>query len=314
MAAGQGGAGSQLHRLKPVLAPAVCWAARPDGRTRRRQCRTRRAENTRISGAPPNWAASNCYARYVEQRFAPHVHSSFALVIIEQGAQRFRHRGGEHLAPLGSMVLINPDEVHTGSKAHDAGWLYRGYYPEMEQIDGILDELEIHHGGVPRFAAAVIHDQPLARAFVHLHRLLAEHAGSLETQTRWRETMLALFRRHARLPEAPKAGQEPLAGGPRPRTAGGAVARSAFAGGTGGGGQSVPFHFARSSVAPPACRPTPGSTGAAWSRPGHAQERPGAAGGGPELGFADQSHLGRQFKQAYGVAPGEYRSACARSS
>lgn len=89
------------------------------------------------------------HARYVEQRFAPHVHSSFALVIIEQGAQRFRHRGGEHLAPLGSMVLINPDEVHTGSKAHDAGWLYRGYYPEMEQIDGILDELEIHHGGVP---------------------------------------------------------------------------------------------------------------------------------------------------------------------
>ena len=69
------------------------------------------------------------HARYVEQRFAPHVHSSFALVIIEQGAQRFRHRGGEHLAPLGSMVLINPDEVHTGSKAHDAGWLYRGYYP-----------------------------------------------------------------------------------------------------------------------------------------------------------------------------------------
>ncbi|MBF3042818.1 AraC family transcriptional regulator, partial [Pseudomonas aeruginosa] len=151
------------------------------------------------------------HARYVEQRFAPHVHSSFALVIIEQGAQRFRHRGGEHLAPLGSMVLINPDEVHTGSKAHDAGWLYRGYYPEMEQIDGILDELEIHHGGVPRFADSVIHDQPLARAFVHLHRLLAEHAGSLETQTRWRETMLALFRRHARLPEAPKAGQEPLA-------------------------------------------------------------------------------------------------------
>ncbi len=114
------------------------------------------------------------HARYVEQRFAPHVHSSFALVIIEQGAQRFRHRGGEHLAPLGSMVLINPDEVHTGSKAHDAGWLYRGYYPEMEQIDGILDELEIHHGGVPRFADSVIHDQPLARAFVHLHRLLAE--------------------------------------------------------------------------------------------------------------------------------------------
>jgi AraC-like DNA-binding protein len=29
-----------------------------------------------------------------------------------------------------------------------------------------------------------------------------------------------------------------------------------------------------------------------------------------QLGYADQSHLSRQFKQAYGVAPGEYRRAC----
>jgi AraC-like DNA-binding protein len=28
-----------------------------------------------------------------------------------------------------------------------------------------------------------------------------------------------------------------------------------------------------------------------------------------QLGFADQSHLSRQFKQAYGVAPGQYRQA-----
>jgi AraC-like DNA-binding protein len=29
-----------------------------------------------------------------------------------------------------------------------------------------------------------------------------------------------------------------------------------------------------------------------------------------QLGFADQSHLSRQFKQTYGVGPGEYRKAC----
>ena len=61
--------------------------------------------------------------------------------------------------------------------------------------------------------------------------------------------------------------------------------------------------------------PTPGS-GSAAAEQARALLKSGRA---PlevalELGFADQSHLGRQFKQAYGVAPGEYRSACARSS
>ncbi|MGA4817342.1 helix-turn-helix domain-containing protein [Pseudomonas aeruginosa] len=57
-----------------------------------------------------------------------------------------------------------------------------------------------------------------------------------------------------------------------------------------------PFHFARSSVAPPACRPTPGS-GQRRLEQARALLKSGRA---PlevalELGFADQSHLGRQF-------------------
>jgi AraC-like DNA-binding protein len=32
-----------------------------------------------------------------------------------------------------------------------------------------------------------------------------------------------------------------------------------------------------------------------------------------QLGFADQSHLSRQFKKVYGVGPGAYRLASANS-
>lgn len=213
------------------------------------------------------------------------------------------------------MVLINPDEVHTGSKAHDAGWLYRGYYPEMEQIDGILDELEIHHGGVPRFADSVIHDQPLARAFVHLHRLLAEHAGSLETRP-------AGARRCSPCSVATPACQ-------KRRRPGRSRWRWPVPANCWRRGCSIRLRWRNwrrrsicprsilpgSSVAPPACRPTPGfrqrrlEQARALLKSGRAPLEVAL-----ELGFADQSHLGRQFKQAYGVAPGEYRSACARSS
>ena len=73
-------------------------------------------------------------ARYIEHRFVPHVHDGFVIGMIMDGAQRYRYRGAEHLASTGTLVLINPDEVHNGHKGHDAGWRYRAFYPDNEQI------------------------------------------------------------------------------------------------------------------------------------------------------------------------------------
>src|SRR5690349_13863238 len=66
-------------------------------------------------------------ARYIEQRFVPHVHDGFVIGIIMAGAQRYRYRGAEHLAGSGTLVLINPDELHTGHKGTEDGWLYRAF-------------------------------------------------------------------------------------------------------------------------------------------------------------------------------------------
>ena len=131
------------------------------------------------------------HARYFQQRFAPHVHEGYVFTVIESGAQRFWHRGSEHLAPVGSMVLINPDELHTGATAHEAGWRYRGFYPEHERVTGVLDELELGRHGMPRFKDSVIQDQALAQAFSQLHQLSEAGASALEQQTAWRQAVLA---------------------------------------------------------------------------------------------------------------------------
>lgn len=251
------------------------------------------------------------HAHYIEQRFAPHVHEGFVFTVIEQGAQSFRHRGSDHLAPAGSMVLINPDELHTGSRAHEQGWRYRGFYPDNHLMVGVLAELGLDTGGLPSFADSVLHDPPLHRMFAELHRLLDSRASALQQQTAWREAILTLFQRHARLPSPQAPGREPqvvarakellsscLAAPPSLEQLARAVNLS-------------PFHLAR------VFRRATGLPPHAWLMQRRLERARGLLKDGcaplsvaMQLGFADQSHLSRQFKQTYGVGPGAYRKAC----
>ncbi|OLU32373.1 AraC family transcriptional regulator [Pseudomonas sp. PA27(2017)] len=252
-------------------------------------------------------------ARYIKQRFTPHVHEGFVFTVIEHGAQRFRHRGAEHLAPVGSMVLINPDEVHTGSSAHEQGWLYRAFYPAPAQVNGVLDELGLAHRGLPSFAASVLQDVELHRAFGQLHRLLDSDASVLQQQTAWRETLLMLFQRHAGVRQAAVAGLEPRAVSLAKELLAARLGEPPSLEELAAAVNLSPFHFAR------VFRRATGLPPHAWLQQRRLEQarallRDGCA---PlsvalQLGFADQSHLTRQFKQVYGVGPGEYRNACHR--
>lgn len=137
-------------------------------------------EQTHLWQAPALGDVEMLHARYVQQRFAPHVHEGYVFTVIESGAQRFWHRGSEHLAPVGSMVLINPDELHTGATAHEAGWRYRGFYPDHERVTGVLEELELGRHGMRSFKASVIQDPALAVAFSQLHQLSEAGASALQ--------------------------------------------------------------------------------------------------------------------------------------
>jgi AraC-like DNA-binding protein len=80
-------------------------------------------ESVRFWQTPPLAGVELLSARYIEHRFAPHVHDGYVIGMIMAGAQRYRYRGAEHLAASGSLVLINPDELHTGHKGTPHTWL-----------------------------------------------------------------------------------------------------------------------------------------------------------------------------------------------
>ncbi|EJM70558.1 DNA-binding domain-containing protein, AraC-type [Pseudomonas sp. GM49] len=259
---------------------------------------------------PPLAGVELLSARYIDHRFAPHVHDGYVIGMIMAGAQRYRYRGAEHLAGSGTLVLINPDELHTGHKGTEDGWLYRAFYPDSGQITSLLAELELPTLHLPAFGATLYRDQDLVNGFCQLHRLLESPATALQQQTVWRELVLSLLQRHAAVPEADRPGKEhravslakellhaQLAAPPSLEALAAAVNLS-------------PFHFAR------VFRRATGMPPHTWLMQQRIARARALLQSGclplevaTQLGFADQSHLSRQFKQVYGVGPGAYRSA-----
>ncbi|RPH20799.1 AraC family transcriptional regulator [Buttiauxella warmboldiae] len=77
------------------------------------------------------------HAHISRYAFEPHTHEAFGIGTVTQGAERFRYRGVQHLAARDSLVLMNPDELHTGEAATEGGWQYRMIYLEPDLLTSV---------------------------------------------------------------------------------------------------------------------------------------------------------------------------------
>lgn len=111
-------------------------------------------------------------AEYHEHTFAPHWHEAYAIPVIEDGAESYRYRGAQYVAEAGTVPIIHPGELHTGSRAVDEGWRYRVMYVPIDYLRGLADEIAGRTQPLPWFGSEVIRDADLARRLSHAHRLL----------------------------------------------------------------------------------------------------------------------------------------------
>ncbi len=142
-------------------------------------------------------------AHIIRHAFEPHTHEAFGLGAIEAGAERFRYRGAEHLAPSGSMVLMNPDELHTGRAETAAGWRYRMVYIDPDVVARVTGEPGWW------FDTAVQNTPVRAQRVTALLNVLWQAQEPLAFDSAL-STLLDEFRPHARVPRAAR-----LEGAPR---------------------------------------------------------------------------------------------------
>jgi len=118
-------------------------------------------------------------ARFVRQAFARHTHEVFTIGVVWQGAAEFWNRGAEHVAPGGSVMMINADEVNTGHPFAEEGYVHLVLYPSAEQLRAVAEQVTGKSMTTPYFSQSVATAPEVARQLTAAHRVLADPAASL---------------------------------------------------------------------------------------------------------------------------------------
>ncbi|MER7401013.1 AraC family transcriptional regulator [Streptomyces sp. NPDC000070] len=244
-------------------------------------------------------------AQFDRHIYAPHAHHEFTIGVTVGGSEVIAYRGGRIHSCPGSIVVLEPGEMHTGGPADCEGYAYQALYAEPSLLtDGTL-------GGTPHFRDPVLHDPELATALRAAHTDISACPDPLEAESRLPWLLTALARRHstARASEDTVPGAGHIARAVRDRLADELLEPPSLA------DLATDLGLSRYQLLR-AFRTTMGVPPYAWL----AQHRVARARGLLEtglrpaevaglVGFADQAHLTRWFRRVLGVTPAAYRNS-----
>ena len=252
-------------------------------------------------------------AHFRGHAYDPHFHDSYLVGITEQGVQQFNCRRTRHHSTPGKTFLLEPGDIHDGDAPTEDGFTYRMLYLDPQwlerELGALFEDAPLNHQ--LSVAQPLIADPRLARAtslaFETLHggelKIVRQTAldGLLERLTshlHWRQR----YGEDPRLPLVAQKARDYLHAhahldiGLDQLAAVSGVDR---------------FRLTRAFKAAYGLAPHAYLVQLRLSK----ARRLLASGAQPvavamELGFADQSHLGRWFVRAYGLTPAMYRKRC----
>jgi AraC-like DNA-binding protein len=272
---------------------------------------TRFRDNARYWRTPLLPGADLLTAEYHDHEFTPHWHDAYTIPVIEAGAETYRYQGSHYVAEAGSVPVINPGEVHTGSRAIDEGWRYRVLYAPVDFIHALAEDIAGRAQPLPWFDADVIRDPDLAVRLARAHRLLESNDDPLAAETAMLDALSTLLVRYGRTradsPPSPAA--DTRVATMKEQLTGDLAAPLKLAELADAVGLS-PFHaarlFTRATGLPPH----------AWRNQIRLQRSLAPLRAGASVtdvaaasGFTDQSHFTRHFRRMFGVPPGRWQSS-----
>jgi AraC-like DNA-binding protein len=243
--------------------------------------------------------------------YAPHSHATLSLGAVDGGRSVFSRDGQRQRLARGDVVLIPAGEVHSCNPENDGRWSYQMLYLDEDWVRGVVGE----SNQTSAFDAVVLTRLPADAAPRQVHARLTRLNACLFGNASLADKEAALLLFVGDLFASVKARAEHAKPGP-----GAARLRRVQALIEARCGESLTlgemaaeaamsrYHFVR------AFSRAVGMTPHAWQLDLRIQRARGLleqgmtlADAALQLGFADQSHFQRAFKQRVAATPGEYR-------
>ncbi|BDY04950.1 AraC family transcriptional regulator [Ferrimonas sp. YFM] len=150
-------------------------------------------------------------ASYGNFAFRRHYHLEFHIGLIVGGAQRYHCRGASHRAAPGQLVMMPPDQLHDGQAQDEGGYRTRVFTLGTSWLSRSLGEMTGERELA--FSEHQVDDPALYRGLVMAHRVLGDNQNpSLARDCLPLEMLEQLLSRHGsmRLRRTPKLGSRDL--------------------------------------------------------------------------------------------------------
>lgn len=147
--------------------------------------------------------------QFTDYSFERHYHLDCHIGLVTQGVQR-QHYGGhtEDVGP-GCIALMPPGVIHDGMRKDGGAYTLKTFRIPHDLLNQLLNDLQ-PPSGTSELPALNLHDPFLARQLLILHTALqGKNCNPLATQTQWLELLQRLFGRAGGRAPTPATGMLP---------------------------------------------------------------------------------------------------------
>lgn len=258
------------------------------------------SEYTNFYCAPQCPSVERFDATISSRSFPAHAHEGFVIGIVHRGVQELTHGGVVHHVPAGSLVFLNPDELHAVCAANQLGVTYQTLHVPAEMLCAV-------GGDTFRFSQPVEHAPQFSERLKKQFKSLDDPSTATDLWfARLSEVLIDLVTRQASISHRASA---PLDGRIHRLVEhiGDHIASPLSLVTLASEVEMTPQHLIRSFKQAMGVTPHTYIQARRTALAKQLLRTSAPADAAASAGFADQSHLTRWMKACYGTTPAVYR-------